>query len=151
MTNLAFADTDLEVEFVVRRPGGGKVSCVRNTSSTVIALDRSQERALPAGAELLEDFLDQFDADPAVAEHLPAARRRFARASEEVGAAVTLRQLRLAQGLSQGELASAIGTSQAAVSAIESRRRKPGEDTIRALSAILQVDFNTLMVALQNG
>ena len=151
MTNLAFADTDLEVEYVVRRPGGGKVSCVRNASSTVVTMDRSQERAIPAGAELLEDFLDQFDADPAVAAELPAARRRFAEAADRAGAEPTIRRLRLAQGLSQGELAVALGTSQAAVSAIENRSRKPTEDTIRGLASALKVDFNTLMAALANG
>jgi transcriptional regulator with XRE-family HTH domain len=64
---------------------------------------------------------------------------------------LTLRTLRLSKGLSQKELSTKLGTSQAAVSEYESRQRKPAEDMIRSLSESLEVDFNTLMEALANG
>jgi transcriptional regulator with XRE-family HTH domain len=64
---------------------------------------------------------------------------------------VTIATLRLAKGLSQSQLAAAIGTSQSMLSLIECRRQRPGEDTIRALARELSISFDQLMDALANG
>lgn len=148
----ASQNTDpLGYQFQVIRPHGGRVAGICSHGSSVIRLDRSQERPVPAGAELLDTFLDRFEARPDVAAELPAARKEMAAELEAAGSPVTLKILRQRQGLSQTELATIIGTSQAAVSEYENRQRKPAEDMIRALADALQVDFNTLMQALANG
>lgn len=98
----------------------------------------------------LVDFLDEFEASPEIAQHIPAARMELAQEMSQ-GAPLNLRTLRLQRGLSQADLAIALGTSQAAISSLEGRSRKPNEDTIRGLRDALNVDFNTLMDALANG
>lgn len=140
-----------EYQYHLPRADGGRVSCVSSRSNSVVRLDRSQERRVPDGAQLLDAFLDGFEARPDIAEHLPQARRELGSSFAQNGAPITLRTLRLQKGLSQSQLAKALGTSQAAVSEYESRRRKPHEDQIRGLASALMVDFNTLMEALANG
>lgn len=146
----ALHDT-VEFEFDKRRPGGGRVICTGGVESSVIHLDQSQAQAVPAGAQLLCDFLDEFQADSEIAQILPDVRREIARERFEAGAKATIKQLRLAAGLSQGEFALAVGTSQSMISLIESRRQEPGERTIRKMAAALGVDFNSLMDALANA
>jgi ribosome-binding protein aMBF1 (putative translation factor) len=141
----------LEYQFHLQRGNGGRVSCVSSAATSVVRLDRSQERSVPEGAELLDSFLESFVARPEIAQHMPTARRELAQSYADGGAPLTLRTLRLGKGLSQKSLAVALGTSQAAVSEYESRHRKPAEDMIRSLARILEVDFNTLMAALANG
>ena len=148
MTSLASAVT--EFDYVIARPAGGRVTCIETAGSSVVALDRTQERPLPSGFMLLDTFLEHFEADEAIQEHLPQARVDLASEMEASGV-ITLRLLRLRKGMSQKDLAVVLGTSQAAVSQYESRERKPGEEALRALSSALEVDFNTLMDALQNG
>jgi ribosome-binding protein aMBF1 (putative translation factor) len=106
---------------------------------------------VPPRAELMDTFLDEFEARPEVAAHLAAARQELSRSHAEAGDRVTIRTLRLARGLSQKELADQLQTSQAAVSSYESRSRKPSEDMIRSMAVSLGVDFNQLMEALANG
>lgn len=147
---MAMASRAIEYEWDVPRHGGGRVSATRLSGQTVINVDRTQEAALPEGAKLLSAFLDQFDAEPDIAEQLPAARAELAaEISEEYGS--TIRSLRLAKGLSQRDLAIQLQTSQSRVSLIESRKEKPSEDTLRALSTALGVDFNTIMDALSRA
>ena len=140
-----------EYQYHVVRGDGGRVSCVASRSTSVVRLDRSQERPVPKGAQLLDTFLDSFESLDAVAEHLPEARKQFGEEKVAGGAPPSLRVLRLQRGLSQSDLAKSLGTSQAAISEYECRRRKPHEDQIRGLAAALKVDFNTLMDALSNG
>lgn len=130
------------------RADGGRVTATRVQTSEVIHLDFSESYPVPSCARHLEDFLDEFEGD--LAEHLPAARREVQQELAQTQA-VRLSHLRLARGMSQKDLSDAIGCSQSMVSLIEGRRQKPGEDTIRALAEALQVDFNTLMGALENG
>jgi len=94
--------------------------------------------------------LNEFDEDPIIAEQLHDARVEVGTAFESEHG-MSIRTLRLKIGMSQADLARALGTSQAAVSAIENRTRKPGEDSIRELSRVLNIDFNTLMEALANA
>ncbi len=120
-------------------------------TTNVIQLKPPSADLLPEGFVQLSDFLDQFDAEPEIAERLPAARQELAAASIHTGKGQTLRDLRLAKGWSQAEFATLIGTSQARVSRLEARREKPSEDTIRELAISLDVDFNTLMNALKHA
>lgn len=148
---MALASPVIEEEFTLARVGGGRITCTKGAESAVIYVDRTQEAAVPAGAELLSTFLDDFQSQEDIAKHLPDVRREIAREDREAGAPVTLRSLRLEKGMSQQQFAKAIGTSQSAVSLLEARRQKPTEDTIRAMASALDTDFNTLMDALANG
>lgn len=103
---------------------------------------------LPAGAMLLDDFLDAFDLQDDVKRHLKAARVEVGAKLSRTADGATIRSLRLGLGMSQRDLAEQIGTTQSRVSRIESRRERPAEDTIRKLRSALQIDFNTLMDAL---
>lgn len=60
----------------------------------------------------------------------------------------TVRTLRLRKGLSQQQLADAIGTSQPHVARIESGASNPNIDTCRRLAEAFGVDLNTLNLAL---
>lgn len=122
---------------------------MRNAGSNVLTVDFESPSPLPDGTSDLFAFLDEFDDNAALAEHLPDARKDVGAAFEEAEG-LTVRVLRLKKAMSQSDLATAINTSQAAISAIENRARKPGEDTIRDLARVLEVDFNTLMEALSN-
>lgn len=135
----------------VTREDGGKVTGTRLQAAEVIMLDFSHAHPIPDCAHGLDDFLDRFDAHADIAEHLPAARREIAADRSEAGRPVTIATLRLAKGLSQSQLAAAIGTSQSMLSLIECRRQRPGEDTIRALARELSISFDQLMDALANG
>lgn len=148
----ASQDTDFaEYQYHLNRESGGRVLCVSSTASSIIRVNRSQEPAVPRGAQLLDSFLDSFTQRQDISQQLPAARRVIARDCIAHDEKLTLRTLRLSKGLSQKELSTKLGTSQAAVSEYESRQRKPAEDMIRSLSESLEVDFNTLMEALANG
>jgi len=151
---MASASPATDFEFRVRRAGGGLVACdaeMTSAGQTVIRMDRSQERAVPAGAMLLDDFLAEFGAHEDIAPLLPSARANLASQLTRDDKPLTVRSLRLKLGLSQADLAARMHTTQANVSNIENREQKPGEDRIRELSAALEVDFNTLMSALANG
>ncbi len=149
MTNLAFRAWEGD-QLSVTRADGGKVTGTRLQSEIVI-LDFSDIHPIPECAHGLDAFLDSFDSNSDIAEHLPNARREIARDRATEGAAATVAQLRLERGMSQAQLATAIGTSQSMLSLIESRKQKPGEDTIRALARELEVSFDLLMEALANG
>lgn len=135
----------------VTRSDGGEVTGTRLQTAEVILIDFSSAHPIPACAHALDDFLDAFDAHDDIAQHLPAARKEIAEARRAESKPVTLATLRLENGMSQKQLAAAIGTSQSMLSLIESRQQKPGEDTIRGLARELKVSFDLLMEALANG
>jgi ribosome-binding protein aMBF1 (putative translation factor) len=145
MTTSTSLSWDID-RLTVTKSDGGKVSVA---SREVITLDFSAAYPVPESARSLGDFLDEFEALPDVAPHLRQARQEVAEALTKQSG-TRLSHLRLAKGLSQGELAELIGTSQSAVSMLERRLQKPGEDTLRNLARVLDVDFNTLMDALSN-
>jgi transcriptional regulator with XRE-family HTH domain len=66
------------------------------------------------------------------------------------GKPVTMRTLRLRKGLSQAQLAEAIGTQQPHVARIECGHADLRLDTCRRIAAVLGVDLNTLDQALQS-
>lgn len=148
---LASPAIKLEHEFRFNLADGGQITCTRSDDSTVVYVDRSQARAVPHGTQILHSFLDEFEADAGIAELLPIVRRDVGDELEEAIGRRTLRTLRLKMGLSQIEFANALGTSQSSVSLLEARQQKPGEDMIRRIAGVLEVDFNTLMEALANG
>jgi transcriptional regulator with XRE-family HTH domain len=65
------------------------------------------------------------------------------------GKPVTLRTLRLQRGMSQTQLAEAIGTQQPYIARIESGSADLRLETCRRLAAAMGIDLNTLDLALQ--
>lgn len=107
-----------------------------------------QDEPIPAGYTTIDDVVAEFERDPAMQEELFDARRWLAD-SVLAGKPVTLRTLRLRKGLSQAQLAAAIGTQQPHVARIERGQADPQLDTCRRLARALGVDLNTLDQALQ--
>jgi len=69
------------------------------------------------------------------------------------GFADRLRYLRTARGLSQGDLASALGLSKQAISSYETRGAEPSIDTLRKMAAFfgVSVDYLTGESAVEVG
>jgi DNA-binding XRE family transcriptional regulator len=134
----------------VTRADGGHTTAT-TIQSEIVHLDFSQMKAVPNGTSLLTDFLDEFDADPVIARRLADARKQVGVDLTPANGAIRLSHLRLAKGMSQADLATAIGVKQGMVSLLETRKQKPTEDTIRSLASALEVSFDTLMMALANG
>ncbi|EXS68545.1 hypothetical protein BF95_19520 [Sphingobium sp. Ant17] len=85
-----------------------------------------------------------------MAERLVVARKRIA--ARAAPAPASLAQLRLKAGLSQKQLADAIGTSQPAISNYESGEREPTIANIKSMARALNVSFDVLLPVLgHNG
>lgn len=108
----------------------------------------SAEAPIPPGYKTIEEIVAKFERDPAMQEELLDARRWLAD-TVFAGKPVTLRTLRLRKGLSQAQLAEAIGTQQPHVTRIERGQADPQLDTCRRLARALGVDLNTLDQALR--
>lgn len=104
--------------------------------------------AVPTRHVAVDDLIATWDRDPARRAAMADARRWVA---DEFHAeeGVTLRTLRLRKGLSQQQLAAAIGTSQSHVARIEGGANGLNIDTCRRLARVLEVDLNSLDQALQ--
>ncbi|MEI8393662.1 MAG: helix-turn-helix transcriptional regulator [Rhodospirillaceae bacterium] len=79
---------------------------------------------------------------------LAAARQRLAQRALADGGKPSLKELRLARGLSQAELAKLMESSQPLIARLEAGHDEPRVSTLRKLSSVLEVDYNTLMEAL---
>lgn len=66
----------------------------------------------------------------------------------EVGA--NIRTRRESRGLTQAELAAALGTSQKVVSHYETGHRAPSPDRLEALAAVLEVETDDLMAPVED-
>lgn len=77
-----------------------------------------------------------------------ALQRARARLSESLFKEHTLSSLRLSKGMSQSDLAAAIGTSQGRVSRIEAGLDDPLHSTVRKLAAALGVGVEVISNAL---
>lgn len=96
----------------------------------------------------IDDFVAQLEADKGVRDDLVAARQWLAEEFEGVN--LSLRALRLRAGLSQQQLALALGLSQPNISAFESGAREPTVKTVRKLSRALNVSTDTVIAAITN-
>lgn len=86
--------------------------------------------------ELLEEFVTE-----EVNARLPKARMRLAEKQNFKG----LARLRMAAGMSQTDLADAVGTSQPRLSRWEARLDAPSTENLRALRDALQCSFDELL------
>lgn len=109
-----------------------------------------KDEPVPEGYTTIDDIVAEYERDPAMREELLDARRWVAD-TVLAGQPVTLRTLRLRKGLSQAQLAEAIGTQQPHVARIERGQADPQLATCRRIASALGVDLNTLDQALQTG
>lgn len=105
---------------------------------------------IPPGYKTIDEIVAKFERDPAMREELLDARRWIAD-TVLAGKPVTMRTLRLRKGLSQAQLAEAIGTQQPHVARIERAQADPQLDTCRRIAHALGVDLNTLDQALRGA
>lgn len=106
------------------------------------------EDPIPPGYKSIDEIVAKFERDPTLRQELLDARRWVAD-TVLAGKPVTLRTLRLRKGLSQAQLASAIGTQQPHVARIERGQADVRLETCRRIAQVLGVDLNTLDQALQ--
>jgi len=116
----------------------------------VIRLDipAPSEAAVPPGYSTIDDVVAELESSPTMREELLDARRWVAD-TVLAGKPVTMRTLRLRRGLSQAQLAEAIGTQQPHVARIENGQADMRLETCRRIAQVLGVDLNTLDEALQ--
>jgi hypothetical protein len=99
-----------------------------------------EKAPIPPGYRDLDDVLDEL-VDDEVFVRLPEKRRQLA--TDLLPAKVGLRYLRLERGLSQKDLALAVGTSQPRLSVWESSPDSISIVSAKSLATALEVDFNT--------
>jgi DNA-binding XRE family transcriptional regulator len=111
-------------------------------------LPAKQDEPISKGYTTIDDVVAEFERDPAAKEELRRGRQWVA---ETVlgGQPTSLRVLRLRKGMSQAQLAEAIGTQQPHIARIERGQADLLLDTCRRIAQALEVDLNTLDRALQ--
>lgn len=100
-----------------------------------------------AGDEASVEALEAFALDLGLSDHLAAARTEWSAAFEALDGTSTLRSLRLRQGLSQRQLASALATSQPRIAEIEAGRQSMSLPFARRMAEVLKVSLDVLAKA----
>ena len=107
-----------------------------------------EEAPIPAGYQTLDDVIREFEVDSDFRERMKESRAWAADVLYR-GKPPTLRVIRMKKGLSQAQLAAAIGTQQPQIARLESGAANPQLDTCRKIAAVLGIDLNILDLALQ--
>jgi ribosome-binding protein aMBF1 (putative translation factor) len=84
------------------------------------------------------------------AHALGAARIRLAKRATGHHGPMSLRELRLAAGMSQSDLGALAKLTQPRVARLEAGNERPGFDTLCRLADALKVDLNTLRPAFES-
>lgn len=105
------------------------------------------ESPVPPGYLSIDEVSASLERLPGMKEEMTEARRWAADVLYK-GKPLSLRVLRMRRGLSQAQLAEAIGTKQPHIARIESGNADLRLETCRKLAAALDVDLNTLDQAL---
>jgi DNA-binding XRE family transcriptional regulator len=108
------------------------------------------EAPIPPGYKTIDQLVAEFERDPEAKAELRRGRQWVA---ETVlgGQPTSLRVLRLRKGMSQAQLAEAIGTQQPHIARIERGHADLRLDTCRRIASALGIDLNTLDQALLNA
>lgn len=106
------------------------------------------EAPIPSGYTTIDQLIAEFERDPAAKEELKRGRQWVAE-TVLAGQPQSLRVLRLRKGMSQAQLAEAIGTQQPHIARIERGQADVRLETCRRIAQVLGVDLNTLDQALQ--
>jgi len=104
---------------------------------------------VPPGYTTIDDLIEEFERDPAAKEELRRGRQWLAK-TVLGDQPQSLRVLRLRKGMSQAQLAAAIGTQQPHIARIESGHADVRLETCRRIAQVLGVDLNTLDHALRS-
>lgn len=147
----ALASTGSDVEWkVAQNDRSGRCAYRTVPGSTVAVVDFTRDlEPIPDGFVRLEDFLNEFETDPSLADGLASARREIA-AERNAAGERSLALLRMRRGLTQQQLADALGTKQPTVSRLELGQQVPGLSMLRRLAAVLGVDMNELVSVFPN-
>lgn len=123
---------------------------VTTAPARVIELDVAApaESPVPAGYLTIDQVIAKFERDPAAKAELRRGRQWLAE-MVLAGEPPSLRVLRLRRGMSQAQLAAAIGTQQPHVARIERGQSDLRLETCRRIAEALGVDLNTLDAALR--
>jgi len=105
------------------------------------------EPQLPADFSTIDSMVKEWEQDADLGTAMNEARKWVADSYYKDD--TTVRSLRLHKGLSQAHLAELLGTSQSHVARIEKGTENPLLGTVRKLAQILEVDLNTLDMALK--
>ncbi len=124
---------------------------VETTASQVVNINRGGEEAAtpPPGYSTVAQLIADAEQDETERAALQDARRWLVSEFYQ-DQAETVRTYRLKKGMSQTQLAKAIGSSQPHIAQIESGRRHLMIETCRRLAAALDLDMNTLDQALRH-
>ena len=95
----------------------------------------------------IDDLVNEFELDPAMATHMQEARRTLA---NEVftGTVGTLSHIRLNAGLSQTQLAGIVGTSQSHIARIEAGKNDPSTEIIGKIAEALQTNPTAIFTSI---
>jgi DNA-binding XRE family transcriptional regulator len=104
---------------------------------------------VPPGYTTIDELVAEFERDPEAREELRRGRQWLAE-SVLGKQALSLRVLRLRKGMSQAQLAEAIGTQQPHIARIERGHADVRLETCRRIAQVLGVDLNTLDQALRS-
>lgn len=121
---------------------GDATPVTRTESGKIFRLEASA-KAIPVEGQTIDALIGEWSADPQFAQEMSRARQRRSRVlapTEEL----SLKSLRLSRGLSQADLAHAIGMKQPHIARMERGHMCPSLPTLRRLAAALQVDMNTI-------
>jgi DNA-binding XRE family transcriptional regulator len=99
------------------------------------------------GSVTLSDFVAELETDETMALHLKEARKTL---GPLLGSNLSLRQLRLAAGLSQAKLGAAAGITQSHIARIESGSCDPGTETVAKLAHAIGVPDVEVFRAIRN-
>jgi DNA-binding XRE family transcriptional regulator len=104
---------------------------------------------VPPGYTTIDELIAEFERDPEAKEELRRGRQWLARTVYR-DQPQSLRVLRLRRGMSQAQLAEAIGTQQPHIARIERGHADVRLETCRRIAQVLGVDLNTLDQALRS-
>lgn len=144
----SFAPTTTSEPVTLPRLSAGLSPATRPSGQVHYLVPSPEDEPVPEGYTTIDDIVAEFERDPAMREELRDARRWVAD-TVLAGQPVTLRTLRLRKGLSQAQLAEAIGTQQPHIARIENGHSDLRLDTCRRIAQVLGIDLNTLDQALQ--
>lgn len=148
LPNESFAPTTTSEPVTLPRSSAGLNPTTRPSGAVHYLVPQQKNEPIPEAYTTIDDLVADFERDPAMRGELLDARRWVAD-SVLAGKPVTLRTLRLRKGLSQAQLAEAIGTQQPHIARIESGQADMRLETCRRIAQVLGVDLNTLDQALR--